>query len=37
MLAVKFFNSSNNEYQGAPWSQNLWRKNAVASTERNMN
>jgi len=26
MLVAKFFNSSNNEDQEAPWSQNPWCK-----------
>ena len=29
MLAAKFFNSSNNEDQEAPWLQNLWHKDAI--------
>ena len=37
MLAVKFFSSSNNKDQEAPWSQNFWRKDAVVSTENMMN
>ena len=37
MLVVKFFSSSNNEDQESPWSQNPWRKDAVASTENIMN
>ena len=37
MLAAKFFSSFNNEDQEAPWSQNPWHKDAVASTERKMN
>jgi len=34
MLATKFFCSSNNEDQDAPWSQNPWCKDAVASREK---
>ena len=37
MLAAKFFSSSNNEDQETPWSQNPWRKNAIASRENMMN
>ena len=37
MLAAKFFISSNNEDQEAPWLQNPWRKDAVASKENMMN
>ena len=37
MLAAKFFNSSNNEDQEAPWLQNPWRKDAVAFIENMMN
>ena len=37
MLAVKFFSSSNNEDQEAPWLQNPWHKDAVASRENMMN
>ena len=37
MLTAKFFSSSNNEDQEASWSQNPWRKDAVASRENMMN
>ena len=37
MLAAKFFNSSNNEDQEAPWLQNPWRKDIIASRENKMN
>ena len=37
MLATKFFSLSNNEDQEAPWSQNPWRKDAVASRKNMMN
>ena len=37
MLVVKFFISSNNEDQESPWSQNPWRKDAVASRKNMMN
>ena len=37
MLVAKFFSSSNNEDQETPWSQNPWRKNAIASRENMMN
>ena len=37
MLAIKLFSSSNNEDQEAPWSQNPWHKDAVASRENVMN
>ena len=37
MLVAKFFNSSNNEDQEAPWSQNPWHKDAVASRDNMMN
>ena len=37
MLAVKFFSSSNNEDQEAPWLQNPWRKDTAASTRNMMN
>ena len=37
MLAAKFFISSNKEDQEAPWSQNPWCKDAVASKENMMN
>ena len=36
-MAAKFFSSSNNEDQEAPWLQNPWRKDAVAFTENVMN
>ena len=37
MLATKFFSSSNNEDQEAPWSQIPWYKDAVVSIENMMN
>ena len=37
MLAAKFFSSSNDENQEAPWLQNPWRKDAVASIMNMMN
>ena len=37
MLVAKFFNSSNTEDQKAPWSQNPWCKDTVASRENMMN
>ena len=37
MLAAKLFSSSNNEDQEAPWIQNPWHKDAVASTRNMMN
>ena len=37
MPATKFFGSSNNEDQEAPWLQNPWRKDAVAYGENMMN
>ena len=37
MLAAKFFSSSKNEDQEAPWLQNPWRKDAVASSENMIN
>ena len=37
MLAAKFFSSSKNEDQEAPWLQNPWRKDTVASIENMMN
>ena len=37
MLAAKFINSSNNEDQKAPWLQNPWRKDTIASTKNMMN
>ena len=33
MLTVKFFNSSNDEYQEVPWLQNPWRKDVTTSTK----
>ena len=37
MLIAKFFNSSSNEDQEAPWLQNPGRKDAVASRDNMMN
>ena len=37
VVGYKVLQFINNDDQEAPWSQNPWRKDAVASTERIMN